>query len=54
MTIKWAAAFALLTAVPCGAQAPMPPGDPVELVVDDGSFEEISTSPSNVVFFNLF
>jgi hypothetical protein len=54
MTLRWAVAFALLTAVPGGAQAPMPPGDPVELIVDDGSFEEIVAIQSIGVVFNLF
>ncbi len=42
----------LVAAIP-GAQEPLPPGDPVKLMVDDGSFESVSALPSNVVKLNL-
>lgn len=44
----------LLVALPGHAQGVLPPGDPVNLILDDGTVEGGAAAPSDVIIFNRF
>jgi hypothetical protein len=54
MILTLALAGLLLGAPFASAQEPLPPGDPVELILDDGEWEYLLGIPNDVLIFNQF